>query len=423
LGQTLKGLRNLGNPRFIGLIDQGLLAAFRFASLILFARVLSKDAFGVISLVAFTTYFLVSVQRALVAIPFIRACATRDELLSKGSNFFWLSVTLACFCGLAFMVASSAFWLISAPSWLIQTTAVLVIAGPSVWFYEFTRRWLYQWMTFRSILFQVIALSTLAVACLTFLMISSYPWEAAIATVIIPYLVPALIMTTLGFRPKQVTLRSVASTLRGNWPISRWLLADCSVNAIQTIGMQFWIAASSGPGGAAAYAAARNLVAPVMTLISSIDISEMPRLSSIYATKGQHGFNQHVTRVGIFIACLVIPFLIGMSSFSAAVLDVVYGKQYAGHTTELHLWIIAASLLAIAAPLEMWLLISKSSKSVFGCRLLGGLTTASVGVFLIPQYGASGGIAASILGVSALCVAEVVSIWIARRQAASVADK
>ena len=380
--------------RLTGLIDQGILSITRFGIVIFLARILNKEDFGVIALSITASYFVVKLQRALVALPFINYCSDREALKVSGPAWLLLSELISLACGIVFATMAAAFYAFNAPIWIIDALLILSVSTPCICIFEFLRRWFYQNKSYHIVLLQAILFCICSLVTLVFIFRRLPSLESAALTITIPYIVPGLISLYI-FCPVSGNYRTSVELLSESWNFTKWTVADAMVHFVQDVGIQFWIAAVIGPSGSAAFGATRNLVAPVWTLISSIEVSEMPRLRADVEGKR---LDASVAQTGAFLLTLGAPFLVALCIFSEKVLEFVYGLNYISYYGELRIWAAIGFFAVCVSPLEMWLLVSSHSNQVLRSRLAGSIVTLTVALALVHKLGVKGGIIAILCG-------------------------
>jgi peptidoglycan biosynthesis protein MviN/MurJ (putative lipid II flippase) len=125
----------------------------------------------------------------------------------------------------------------------------------------------------------------------------------------------------------------------------------------------------------------------------------MPRLSRSYTSSGLLGLTRALRGTQAFLLVVSVPYLLAVVIFSEPLLHLLYGAKYSGLSTELRLWAVVALLLVIIRPLDMWLLASRNSRTLFMRKLLGALATVMVAVPLLPIRGVEGALCAIIGGM------------------------
>lgn len=146
--------------RHLSLLDQGITSVARFAAIVLFARALTPPAFDVVALAISVTYIAIGFSRAAFALPFAAFCSTSEKLEVDGAAWFAFGLVLVAISAavpLAFAGIAFAFL----PHWVFETAVYCALLCPLVLFYEFSRRWLFQWQALRSVLAQLVLFSAL----------------------------------------------------------------------------------------------------------------------------------------------------------------------------------------------------------------------------------------------------------------------
>lgn len=389
-------LRYLQARHFAGLVDQGVVALCRFLFVVIFARHLESEEFGVLALVITGSYFLMYLQRALVSVPFVNNCVTEELLNDAGPEWVFLNLVLALGSGALLAILAAITSASNTSSWYTVFFLISSLAGPACLIYEFSRRWLFQFGDFKAAIGQGVCFAGLwTIAIALFIMAPSL--ELATSALTIPYLASALLF--FFFRPPARLLpRALMRTWREAWPFTKWMFAEALVRSMPMAGIQFWLAIVLGPTAAAIYTSGRNVAAPVGSLLSAVEIFELPRMARAHTERGAGGLIPIMWHVFGFLAFLALPFLTLVGLFNVEVLTIAYGADYAAYTSELNMWIAVTALIAIGAPFEMWLLTSRASKALFGCRAAGALVTVLSAILFITWYGVLGAILSIAVG-------------------------
>jgi O-antigen/teichoic acid export membrane protein len=378
------------------IVDQGALALCRFLLIVGFARLLPADDFGVVTLVISAAYFLAYVQRALIALPFVTSCATIAGLRSSGSDWFWFSTALAILTAALCAVITAILLASNAPEWAVRFVGVFAIAGPACWFYEFSRRWLFQWRSSGIAIAQASGFSVSAAVTFAFFALSPSLARASVVLTV-PYVVPA-IAAFFCRRPLWPEWPSISQTWLRAWGITKWTLGDAALRLVDVAGIQLWLAIAVGPASAGVFMAGRNVVAPVFTLLSAVELAELPKMSRAFAEQNTSGLRKSLWLIAASIAVFVLPYLGVVFAFSSEILPWMYGSAFAAFGSVLRWWAIVQLLAAGSMPFDWLLLSSLSPRTLFACRAVGIAVMIGAGAFLIEPRGVVGALMAMAAG-------------------------
>jgi O-antigen/teichoic acid export membrane protein len=409
------------NPgRYLSLVDQGMVALCRFSAIVIFARLLSPDEFGGIALAMSIAILFVGVARATFTLPFAAFCSDHRQLADDAAKWFTFCMFLVTVALALPLLTALLLYAFEAPSWLVHTAFYSTLLAPATMLYEMSRRWLFQLERYRSLLMQGIVCGI--VAAIGFLSVFEFrfPWAAVVALGL-AYLAGALVGLTGNLprtRPQFGDIARVWGEIRH---FTRWTIVEFIADSLQSYGMNVAVAFFAGPAGASVFAATRNVVAPVYTMTSALG-AEMPRLARAHASSGLSGLTRALRSTQVFMLVVSAPYLLIVAIFSEPLLHFLYGAKYSGLSVELRLWAVAGLLLVIMRPLDMWLLASRDSKTLFMRKLLGALATIVVAVPLLPALGVAGGLYAIVAGMAVNMLGLLVTVYRPRAAAADAKD-
>lgn len=389
----------LANPdRYLSIIDQGMVAVCRFAAVVIFARLLSHDEFGIVSLAISVSILFVGFARASFTLPFAAFCADRKELAEGGARWFAFILFLVVMAFILSSLAGLLLYAVGSPSWVVRTAVYSAILGPATLLYEMSRRWLLQLQRYRSLIVQGVLCTAVSIISFLGVFVLRYTW-AAILSLTLAYVVAAVAALSRNLPPTRAQLNDIPRVWRDIRHFTRWTIIEFVADSMQSYGMNLAVAFFGGPASASIFVATRNVVAPAYTLISALG-GEMPRLARAYASSGRRGLTKALrsTQASMLIVCA--PYLLAVAFFSDSLLRVLYGAKYSNLATELRLWAVAALLLAIIRPLDMWLLASQDSRTLFMRKMLGAIATILVAAFLLPTRGVEGALYAIVAGMT-----------------------
>jgi O-antigen/teichoic acid export membrane protein len=405
-------LRNVirSNPgRYLSLVDQGMVAICRFAAIVIFARLLSPDEFGAIVLAMSVAILFFGFARATFTLPFAAFCSDHGRMAADSAKWFTFSLFLIAIAFILPAAVAALLYAADSPSWLTHTAVYSAVLSPATMLYETARRWLFQLERYRSLLLQGVVCGV--VSAISFLCVFAFPFPwVAILALGLAYFVGAV----AGLSGNTPTVRLQFGDIPRVWReirhFARWTIVEFLADSLQSYGMNVAVAFFAGPAGASMFAASRNVVAPVYTMISALG-SEMPRLARSYASSGLSGLTRAMRSTQAFMLAISVPYLLLVAFYSEPILHLLYGAKYSGLSTELRLWAIIALLLVIIRPLDMWLLASLNSKTLFMRKLLGASVTVIVAVPLLPARGVEGALYAIIAGMAVNVLGLLVTVY------------
>jgi O-antigen/teichoic acid export membrane protein len=413
--------RVLAEPgRYLILIDQGVLAVCRFAAIVIFARLLSTEEFGAIAVAISVAYLCVGFARATFALPFAAFCSDHNKM-AEGAHQ-WLAFGLFLIAPAAALLTCAALLLqaLDSPSWAKDAAAYSAMLSPMTLAYEISHRWLFQAEHYRAMLLQVLTWAVASVIGFLVFIALPLPWIATLS-LCAGYLVATAVGLAGNLPQQPIEFRHIRAVWREMRQFTRWTIVEFLADSLQGYTMNIAVVLFAGPAGASIFTATRNAVAPIFTLVSALS-AEMPRLARAYSSSGASGLTKALRGTQAFALIIGGPYLVLVAIFSEPILRLLYGTKYAGHSTELLLWALAALLLLLIRPLDMWLLASLDSRRLFMRKILGALATVSVAVPMLPLRGVEGALYAIVAGMAVNLLALATAVYGIRRRPMAAAQ-
>ncbi len=378
--------------------DQGGLALIRLVGFLVFARVMTKEDFGAFALVVSMSFLLNNAQRSLVILPFIISCKSPEDLDREGADWFWIDLLVGATFSLVLLAGWGIALLFDGAFWLRTALFYAAIGTPALMAYTFLRRWAYQAQNYRNVLTMVMAYIIGYGAGIAFAVIErdikALPF---VAFVLAP--VSGLIVGVLLERHRwRAPIKGLLGRWRKTLGFSTWSFLSFLVGSIYTNGMNIIVAGVVGAIGSAVFAATRTIVAPVVTLISAIDMIDKPRAGRAYLKDGASGLRESIQSTLTALLLLGTPYLILVFIFGDLILEICYRNKYASMVPELRIWAVAMFFQMVANPLSTHLIILADSRRVFMANLAGALATVGVMTVTIHPFGVSGALAAMTVG-------------------------
>ena len=389
------------SDRMVGLVDQGSRSAINFAALILLARWLPVEDFGILALVMSAVVIVGQLQGALLVLPFIVSCPTEEKLREQLPQWLWLSAYMATAVALLLCAIYGLLLVFDLGRSWRDLFWYIAIAGCPRLLQEFCRRTLFQSQRHRAI----IAMSV------------TYFFAFASGLGLIFFLDGSVVMAVFVLGGSSlagyIAGRAVTGTFTrvspahafralqeqksfAGWTFSAFLASSAYVEA-----MSFIIGGIVGPAGVAVFAATRNFIRPAETMVAAVDSIDKPRAGRAYAAKGMPGLNASVEKTRNMILALVVPYLALVFIFSPEILDLVYGEKYLAYVTELRLWIVAGIINSFVHPFNTKLIILANSRAIFVCRLVGASVTLLLALLTMGEHGVKAAIVAFAVGRTA----------------------
>jgi O-antigen/teichoic acid export membrane protein len=385
------------SDRAVALVDQGLLAITRFIAMVVFARTFRQDVFGEIALAVTMSYISVGLNRAIVVLPFVFESGSFE--LAKKNSPKWLTGTLivALVFTLLLLYSSWLFYHYESTYWLGNAAIWSSFLCPSAIIYEYVRRQVIQERNIRLSIAQVLTFNILTMTLLP----SAYYFASvplAIASFSVPYIVGALVGLQLWKVKPKLDFSGAVESWKAHINMCAWGFAEYMADLAVGYGLGGVASAFFGPIGSAAFAATRNVVAPIYAITSALGTVEPPRFARQMNEKGLTGL-----RAAFSSAMILHILLVGVTGAAAVLLGdealhLTYGEKFNGHTGELHLWVIGSCVFALCQPFGAWLLAVKKPQLVFYSKAFGGSVAVILALLLVSPFGLKGLLAGMVAG-------------------------
>jgi O-antigen/teichoic acid export membrane protein len=396
-----KFLRYFQSFRIFSLLEQGIISVTNFTALIVLARLLTKDEFGIFALAFTIAIFVQGFQRAMISLPLVTfnpVIALLRKELSHWTCLLWLlSITLSLLLGSAWFISL----LLGVESWLQQAflgAAVLIVP---LFAYEFLRR--YAFIEIQRLLRLAVIAALYSLSYLSMLIYCISHTKSAFGG-IIALAGASLLAAILGFwqyrlnpftLPRFSSFFSFLGKLGSFW---KWAVLSHVAYSGYNYANMFILSAFSGSAGAAIYSATRNLAQPLVILQTAIDNIDKPRASRALFDGGFPSMARSLWDTAKLLIVLGLAYSIVMALAAPAVLHIFYAGKYDSYVIEVILWLGGSLLLLVGQPLESGLYILKRPDLLFQGRLWATVVSIIAALLLIPSYGVRGALVAFMVG-------------------------
>lgn len=358
------------NSRYLALIEQAIISGSNFLLFLYAARSLSKEDWGELTLALGVVLVIQGFQRAFVIIPLVTSGVGSGAF--SASFGFWnrvhLIISFCLFFIVFFAYANSLFFF---DEWLQRTLAYSCCLIFPIFYLEFSRRVIVISSTMQRLVIMAMAY-VLAMVVVIFLG-SSTPFVGN------PWMfVGALVFSSLASIAVSGVkwLSNVSGLLddvwnkKSLWDFGKWAAASSLAYTGYNFAIQAILASISGPIAVGVFAAARNLIQPVNTLIQAIDTVDKPRSGRAYTENGIGGLWGVILRSWGWMLIVGIPYLLIVFLFAEEILFFLYGDKYQEGRHAAQLWCLVAIAMMFTQPLETGLYVVRRPKWLFYGRVV-----------------------------------------------------
>jgi O-antigen/teichoic acid export membrane protein len=387
------------SARHLSLVEQGLISGSNFLLLVAAARWLPKEQWGTLSFaMAMLLLFQGLFQRAFVLLPMSTTSSSRAMSVGNLDFWRWAQAIVA----LAVVLLLGAFHLVARhvlDSWLADSAWVaLTIVVPS-FYMEFLRRAVLLTQSMRRLLGMALCYACVVAGFAVWVAVgrhqpslSSFAWclaAAALASCLASAMLPL---------PRGGCRRPIGWTWPAYWHFGRWSVAASLGSAGYSFGIHAILAALAGPVAVGVYAAARNLVQPVSTLMQAMDNVDKARAGRAFAQQGVPGLWTVVRHSWSWLLALAAPYCVLVALSADWILPLVYGDKYADIANPVRWWCLVMATTVAVQPLETALYAARRPDLLFYGRLPGALLAMLLAAPMVLQWGVSGALLAVALG-------------------------
>ena len=383
----------VSHRRSLSFVEQIIISSTTFFSLLIFARALAKDDWGVFSVSIAFFHFLQGFQRALVTIPLVTFSPSTEAI--RGSIGFWFSQMnkVAGWSVFSVALAIATGSIVASDHWVNSAFIALLIILIPHFYYEFVRRCLIQLGRYSALvmLASIAAAVTGTAVSLTFWMDGS----SSATTGAMAYGSGAAVSAIAGLLiiRSEANAGEVALSIDKYLDIprfARWSLLSHLSFSSYVLAIPIVLGFITGPGAVAILTAIRNIVQPLNTLLTAIDNVDKPKASRSMASGGITHLMASLSNTrktlstagGIYLAAVLI---LGETG-----LHYLYAGKYDGNTNIMLIWVIIYGLMLYSQPAETGLFILRKPELLFKARTIAAVLGMSTALVLIPYFGAAG---------------------------------
>jgi O-antigen/teichoic acid export membrane protein len=179
-------------------------------------------------------------------------------------------------------------------------------------------------------------------------------------------------------------------TLQRNLSFGVWVMGSAIANWLSVEFYPILTAGMISFAAAGAYRALQNLVAPIHLLLRAIDTFLAPHAARRYQTQGWSALVRNLRLTYLVSGIPIAGILLLAILFPVPLLRLVYGQTYLDYSAGMVLMATYYGLLFAYWPLQTIFKAAGLSRPIFASNLIAILTMATVGVWMIHQWGVYG---------------------------------
>jgi O-antigen/teichoic acid export membrane protein len=402
---------------FAGLLDQALLSAANFLTIVILARELTPPDFGAFVLAYTGLVLLNGLQTALVTQP--------HNVLGHGRTFAeYPAYTSSTAAGQALFTAPFAalalFAAFATQALGADVAPILFALVPALIAWqaqEFVRRVLYTEGRLRSVAVTDVLSYGGQVAVLLVLSLGETMTPARALYVVAATSTVGALYGTWAIRPS-LTGRIDRAILRENWEFGKWLGAAIAASWLATHLYVYLTAVTVGAGAAGALKAAQIVLGPVNAFLLFLATVLPIRFAATRDGRGDRALDRDVRRAYLVTVSPVLVYGALAAALAGPILGLFYGDTYRDYTQVVLLFSVYYVLMHVTSILTAALTAKRQTRALFKGSAYAGLLGVAVGWLLIEAWGVEG----AVVGMIATSSIVNVVFWRAHRRSTLAAE-
>ncbi len=322
------------NRGLLAIMDQGVVSATSFVTVLILGRLLSQETLGIYHLTIGFFFFLQCISDQLINLPFlIRQSRLEPSRISRlNGSVLVHNFVLSSFGGLAIFVAGVALGLITENN-REMATAFIALSFAVPWM--LTRDFIHNFLHTRLSQFNVLIFDTLVVT----LQLGSVALLAWLKILLVPYvflamgLACAVVAWSWLFKNRnlfQIRKRLLVPQWRLNWNIGRWALGSYLIGSAAPFVLPWILAYSHGLKGAGILAACMTLAGLPQMFLRGTSKYLAPLSANAYGKRGLADLNNVMKKFFLLYAVSMSATTLLFGFFGESILQFCFNGTFAG---------------------------------------------------------------------------------------------
>jgi O-antigen/teichoic acid export membrane protein len=382
------------------LADQALISASNFITMLLIARALDPDAFGLFNLAYITLFLANALQGALITTPLavlaspLSGSRYRQYTSSTGLSQLVFAVVLVVPLAAGTLVTGS-----FEAAGGSQFTLWFVVAGFAWQLQEFARRVLYvENRIAAALVTDIVSYGGQVLVVSAFAVTGKQDAVSASAANGVTPLVSA-VGGGLAIR-HSVAARPTVDPIRENLRYGSWLAGGELVNFMSIRLYTYMVAALRGPAAAGVLGASTIIMGPLNVVLLSANTYLPITLARARATGGDPTVRHRLARFHLLTTPVVAAYAGVVALFAEPILAVAYGPKYQGYGPVLALLAVFHLLRYDSTLVAIGLRVLHRTRAVFTGYATSAVVSISGGWLLIINFGVIGAAMGMIVSVT-----------------------
>jgi O-antigen/teichoic acid export membrane protein len=388
---TLRGSR--GTPWALALVDQLIVGAANFVTILLLGRLAGADELGVFALVMTVYYLMLAIQESLVTIPYtifgVRLKGVR-HLQYSGAALCESAALAACVATILAVVALS-LTVVRGDTSVARVVATLAIVAPIWLIREFGRRYLFAHMQNLRVVVMSAAATTTQFAVLSVLVMADR--LSAITALFAMGLgsgVAGFGWLWLSRRLFHFDRARSKYFLLKNWVLGRWILASQGTSVLAVNMMPWLIVLWLGPTATGIFAACDSILRFANPIIISLTNVLTPRASISFSHGGKPALRRIVWKASALLSLFLSAFCVLLAVAGQFILSRSFGDSYSAYWATLVVLGLNQLVCRLALAPGRALVVLERADIMLYAEVAALGTSLIAATVLIPLYGVLG---------------------------------
>ena len=165
------------------------------------------------------------------------------------------------------------------------------------------------------------------------------------------------------------------------------------------------------------YDQANKIIGILFTLITSLSIVLLPRVSCLYSSKQYNKMKEVMQRTYRFIMFLSLPMILGLCSISGIFIPWFLGEDYIPTIPVIRILSLLFLIMGVSNITGFQYLVATDRHKVYSFSIVGGIIINILcNHILIPQFGAKGAAIATVLSEVIICIIQLTYLIIIKHE-------
>ncbi len=422
-GWAGRAMRVLRGDHASALFDQALVSGMSFLTTLLIGRMSSASELGNYAIAASLLVSVITLQDALVAVPYTvaRGGTARLESAERAGDALMHWLLLSGLTAIGLLVAAA---LVPEGKRLHTVLLVLAVVAPMALLRDVIRRYCFAHLLFRQALAVDAAVAVPQIAGLLLLASSGALCAPSAFAVTGASCILACGLWLARERGCFRLRRSrVLPTLRESWSYGQWLLVSQLGLLVQGYAAFWLLGRALGSASTGVYAACLSVAMLANPVIIGVGNTIVPKAVQAFRTGGARSLRREALAGALLMGGAMVPVCVAVWLAGEEALHLLYrGGEFAGHGDVVLVLALSALMSAVGSPAGLALQGIGRPKPVFLADAVAAAVTIALVAALIPVGGVLGAAQGVLLGSLTGSLGRWAAFWSVTRHSHELAS-